>query len=151
MTRRALLKGLSLATLSNTVLAQSAAVLFPPESAAASLKRVSSFAFGGVGYAGRTSPGETSFRILAALPPAEALTRMEDVFTGTPAAKCYALAAIYKLKPARYKQLRSLFLTSAVPIEMMQGCIMNHERPAAIVERIEHGQLEPWLKDIHTA
>jgi hypothetical protein len=56
------------------------------------------FAFGGVGFAGKTSEGETDFRVIVAQPANVALDALEKLYAvDNPQAKAYALAGIRKL------------------------------------------------------
>jgi hypothetical protein len=72
------------------------------------LAKVQRFGFGGMGIAGVTTEGEKDYRAILAAPNAEAA--FENVWaTGTPAAKCYALAGLHKLNSAKFKPLVDCF------------------------------------------
>ena len=78
------------------------------EDAAASLMKVKSFAFGGIGVAGTTSLGEAGFRSI--LERRDALEQFRAVLSkGTNEAALYALCGIraLDLRPSRRRRLRS--------------------------------------------
>jgi hypothetical protein len=102
------------------------------------LANVEVFAFGGVGFTGAISPGEKDYRLLRSQPAAEA--DFERLFTiGNSQAKCYALVGLRQLNPEKFKTFSASLRPSKVEVSTMHGCIMRHERMAALVERIQAG------------
>ena len=96
------------------------------------------FAFGGVGIAGVTSQGEKDYKTIFARPTARA--DFEKVFAdGTPAAQCYALAALFQLDRAKYRKLADVLRASNKTVTMMQGCIMTSEQAKFVLTLIESG------------
>src|SRR5437016_13946888 len=69
------------------------------------LSTVEQFAFGGVGYAGVTSKGETDFKFVLAQPKPTALKAFERLYAiGNPQGKSYALSGLKRLAPERFAQ-----------------------------------------------
>ena len=64
------------------------------------LSTVERFAFGGVGYAGVTSKGESDFKFLLAQPKPASLNAFERLYAiGNAQGKSYALSGLKKLSP----------------------------------------------------
>jgi hypothetical protein len=104
------------------------------------------FAFGGTGFAGRTSQGELDFRIIMAQDPGVALASFEKLLaTGNPQAKGYALAGIRKLNPNRFRELLRNFRDSQQDVQTMEGCIASHERLGKIAIEIAGGHYDLWI------
>jgi hypothetical protein len=86
------------------------------------------FAFGGVGYAGVTSKGETDFKFVLAQPKPTARNAFERLYAiGNPQGKSYALPGLKKLAPERFAELVPTFAKSTEEVEVMRGCIVSHE------------------------
>ncbi len=102
------------------------------------LSKVEIFAFGGIGYAGTTSPGEKDFRTVLARKTA--LADFEVLFaSGNIQAKCYALVGIHKLDQRRFEELGKPFADSKDVVESMQGCIMEKTPMKEVLRRIASG------------
>jgi hypothetical protein len=112
------------------------------ESADAALDRfakIGIFAFGGVGYAGVRSKGETYYRVVYSHP--SALAEFGKLLVvGTPAAKLYALTAIRRLDPKHFGQVARPFRDSDEDVAMEVGCIIHHEKFGVILKGIEAGR-----------
>jgi hypothetical protein len=112
----------------------------------AALKRLASvetFAFGGVGYAGKTSKGEIDLKFVLSQPAPAALAAFEKLYAdGNPQARCYALCGIRKLRPSRFKELLGAAAASADPVQVMSGCIISHELLRKVAEEIDRGQFQ---------
>jgi len=105
------------------------------------LASVSTFAFGGVGYAGATSKGEIDFKFVLSQSAPVALAAFEKLYAnGNPQAKCYALAGIKKRNLNRYKELLAIAGTSADEVEVMRGCIITHEPLRKVAKEIDGGE-----------
>jgi hypothetical protein len=92
------------------------------------LASVSTFAFGGVGFAGVTSKGEIDFKFVLSQSVPVALAAFENLYAnGNPQAKAYALAGIKKLNLDRFKQLLPIAGASTDEVMVMRGCILSHE------------------------
>ena len=136
--RRVVLKGLILLPGSLLLAAAPNSVV---KNAAERLKRVSYFAFGGVGYAGVTSSGEHDFRILIAQPAEEAGRSFEEVFSaGNGAAKCYALAGLHRLGAPRFELLYNQVHSAEEKVPTMEGCIGDSSTLGALAKRIRDGK-----------
>src|SRR6188474_195330 len=70
------------------------------------LAAVDRFAFGGVGFAGVISEGETDLKFILSQPSPAALASLVRLYAdGNPQAKAYALAGVKKLSRRRYREL----------------------------------------------
>ena len=104
----------------------------------ARLMKVSHFSFGGVGFAGATSDGETAYNEIMARPTAAA--DFEKLFqAGNSQAKAYALAALFQVNPSKFTELSELFCKQTAQVSTMTGCIVSHSAPSAIVDQIASG------------
>ena len=100
------------------------------------LAKIEYFAFGGVGYAGVTSPGEKDYRIILARQ--SALADFEKLYSvGNIQAKCYALVGMRTLNPKRFEELVSTLRSSKEKVETMAGCIQSSEPLRDVLKRIE--------------
>jgi hypothetical protein len=110
----------------------------------AAVKRLSTvehFAFGGVGFAGVISKGETDFKFVLAQPKPTALNAFERLYAiGNPQGKSYALSGLKKLAPERFAELHARLAKSTDEVEVMRGCIISHERLPEIARQIGQGQ-----------
>lgn len=106
------------------------------------LTRVHLFAFGGVGFSGRTSEGEKAYRALAALP--NALEYFLSVYThGTPEACCYALVAIRRLDATKFQELLTSIRQSTVAVNEANGCILFTEKLGVVAGKVASGSFDP--------
>ena len=104
------------------------------------LARVQTFAFGGVGYAGVISKGETDFKFVLSHQPSIALAAFEKLYAvGNPQAKAYALSGIKKLDLKRFKELLATRAASD-EVEVMRGCIISHESLNEVASAIVAGK-----------
>jgi hypothetical protein len=119
----------------------------PLAAAVQSISKTGIFAFGGVGFAGKTSQGEIDFRIIESQPPTVALEDFEKVFaTGDAAAKCYALVGIRQLDRKRFNELMQSLQDSQQNVMTMQGCILQKQKLADVVKTIDAGSYDGYLK-----
>ncbi|HWG19801.1 MAG TPA: hypothetical protein VG225_04660 [Terracidiphilus sp.] len=118
--------------------------------AASALKHIATtpyFAFGGVGYAGITSQGETDFRVLITQPRAIALQSFEKLYeTGNGESKAYALAGIRELNPGEFDQMLSSLLHSTEKISTMEGCIVEQQSLAHVGANLKSGRYDYWIR-----
>jgi hypothetical protein len=111
------------------------------------LAKVSTFAFGGVGFAGTISEGEKDYDAIRAR--ATALADFERLYeTGNTMAKAYALVGIHELDAKGFKVLADAERGSAEKIDTMQGCIVSHETFGDVVKQIEAGRYSHLKKAI---
>jgi hypothetical protein len=105
------------------------------------LSTVERFAFGGVGYAGVTSKGETDFKFVLALPKPTALNAFERLYAiANPQGKSYALSGLKKLEPERFTELVATLAKSTEEVEVMRGCIVSHEPLPEVAKQIGQGK-----------
>jgi hypothetical protein len=111
----------------------------PPDAVVERLAKVGVFAFGPVGFAAITSPGETDYRTV--LNRASALEDFEKLYsTGNLQAKCYALVGIHRLNPTRFRELIRPLLDSKETVNTMTGCILSREALGNVIKQIESGR-----------
>ena len=126
------------------------AIAFCQDATSVALLRIQStavFAFGGVGFAGRTSQGEIDFKTIVSLPREQAIASFEQLFEkGNPQAKSYALAGLRKLDVSRFETLRMSLQNSPVKVQIMRGCILSRESLQQVASGIESGQYDSWLR-----
>jgi hypothetical protein len=105
------------------------------------LASVTTFAFGGVGYAGVTSKGEIDFKFVLSQSMPVALAAFEKLYAdGNPQAKSYALCGIKKLNLNRFKELLAVAGTSTEEVEVMRGCIITHESLRRVAKEVENSE-----------
>jgi hypothetical protein len=113
-------------------------------------KRIASakvFAFGGIGYAGATSPGEVDFRIITAQPPKVALDTFEKLYlSDNRQTKAYALAGIRKLDKDEFNKPKFLLHSSALKVEIEEGFIVSVLSLEDIAGRLDSGQYYLLIK-----
>jgi hypothetical protein len=111
------------------------------EAALNRLSTVEQFAFGGVGFAGVVSKGETDFKFVLAQPEPTALNAFEWLYaTGNPQGKSYALAGLKKLAPQRFTELVAALQKSTDKVEVWRGCIVSHEPLPDVAKQIGQGK-----------
>jgi len=105
------------------------------------LSTVERFAFGGVGFAGVTSKGETDFKFVLAQPKPTALNAFERLYAiGNSQGKSYALSGLKKLAPERFAELVATLAKSTEEVEVMRGCIVSHELLPKVAKQIGQGK-----------
>jgi hypothetical protein len=105
------------------------------------LSTVKQFAFGGIGWAGETSKGETDFKLVLAQPKPTALKAFERLYViGNPQGKSYALSGLRKLAPERFAGLIASLGKSTDEVEVVRGCIFSHEPLPKVAEQIGQGK-----------
>lgn len=105
------------------------------------LSTVEQFAFGGVGYAGVISKGETDFKLVLKQPKPTALNAFERLYEiGNPQGKSYALSGLKKLAPQRFAELVTALGKSGQDVEVERGCIISHEPLPEIAKQIGQGK-----------
>jgi len=105
------------------------------------------FAFGGVGFAGQTSPGERDFKIVLAQSKDIALESFEKLYvSATAQGRRYALAGIRKFNPDRFKELMLSIWDSKEPLRTMSGCIIETRALGAVAVELESGDYDSWIE-----
>jgi hypothetical protein len=117
---------------------------------AASVQRISQtsvFAFGGTGFAGKTSQGEIDFRVIESQPSTVALESFETIYAGgDAAAKSYALVGIRQLDEKRFNELRQSLQGSPEHVLTMQGCIVQKQNLMDVARAVDAGSYDGYLK-----
>lgn len=122
------------------LLAASAQAQQPADVVIERLAGVHHFAFGGVGIAGTTSPGERDYKVVLAR--SSAMADFKRLFSiGNPQAKAYALVGIRTLNPRRYRELSRKFYDSKENVSTMRGCLISTESVASVLKQIEDGSI----------
>ena len=112
-----------------------------------SIEKSSVFAFGGVGFAGKTSQGEVDFRAIDSQPAAVALENFKRVYAGGDvAAKSYALVGIRQLDGKRFNELLQSLQDSPEKVLTMQGCILERRNLLDVARSIASGSYDGYLK-----
>ncbi|HKD02704.1 MAG TPA: hypothetical protein VKB77_09760 [Terriglobales bacterium] len=105
------------------------------------LSTVERFAFGGVGYTGVISKGETDFKLVLAQRKPTALNAFEKLYAvGNPQGKSYALSGLKKLAPERFTELTATLGKSTEEVEVIRGCIVSHELLPEVAKQIGQGK-----------
>src|SRR5713226_2792943 len=96
------------------------------------LVNVERFAFGRTGFAAVISQGEKDYKLILSRP--SAMADFERIYSlGNLQAKCYALVAIRRLNPQRFKELAQSLRSSKEQVVTMRGCIVSREPLGAII------------------
>ena len=108
------------------------------------LRRIESFAIGGIGVAGTTSDGERSLRNLLEDP--DATTKLEGLLTkATPAGQLYALLGLRVHDRAAYERAARDFHGPDGEVETIGGCIISRVPFKQVLDRIKAGQYDQAL------
>ena len=104
------------------------------------LAGVGRFAFGGVGFAGVISEGETDLKFILSQPSPAALASLARLYAdGNPQAKAYALAGVKKLSRRRYRELLAEARASMDQVVVMRGCVITREPLRQVAKEIDAG------------
>jgi hypothetical protein len=115
-----------------------------PQQAYKQMLSVPRFAFGGVGYAGVTSPGEVAYHAIAG--STNALALFSTVFSnGNAQAKLYALCGIRQFARGRFNSYADSLRSANPKVETMQGCLVLDEFATNIICRISTGSYDFYL------
>ncbi len=105
------------------------------------------FAFGGVGFIGKTSQGEIDFRVIESQPPTVALEEFEKIYAaGDAEAKSYALVGIRQFDRKRFNELLQSLQGSEQRVMTMQGCILQKQKLVDVAKTIDAGGYDTYLK-----
>jgi hypothetical protein len=115
------------------------------QNACEQLLNIKCFAFGGVGYAGTTSPGETAFRTV--LESTNALEFFETTLSnGTDEAKLYALCGIRSLNKKSFNASAKALNEADPKVRTMSGCLATEEKASVVIKRIADGIYDNYGK-----
>ena len=108
------------------------------------LQKTTTFALGGVGFAGIMSEGERMLREI--LKEADAATRLESVLPKASAAgQLYALLGLRLRDRAAYQRALEKYRANDEKVQTMRGCILQRESFRKLVEEIERGEYDSAL------
>jgi len=111
------------------------------DSALQQVSQADFFSFGPVGYPGHITVAERSYWFLVRLSPAVALPTFERIYAGgTPEGKAYALCAMRRLDPERFKELLEEVHSSKLSVEVARGCTSSQEPLPQLAKEIERGE-----------
>jgi|GEM_PF-2003963 len=109
------------------------------------LLNIKCFAFGGVGYAGTTSPGEIAFR--AVLESTNALELFETTLSkGSDEAKLYALCGIRSLNKESFNASAKALKEADPKVRTMSSCLATEEKASVVIKRIADGIYDNYGK-----
>ncbi|RBP43695.1 hypothetical protein DES53_10594 [Roseimicrobium gellanilyticum] len=103
-----------------------------------SLMSTSTFAIGGVGFAGTTSGPELALREVLKQPDAVA-TCQKLVANATVEGQLYGLLGLKLSDDKAFTQALPKFKNSKTAIKVMSGCILGTDKVGEVAERIEKG------------
>ena len=108
------------------------------------LRRVESFAIGGIGIAGTMSDGEGALRNLLA--DSDATAKLESLLkNATPAGQLYALLGLRVHDRAAYERAAKDFHGPDGDLETIGGCIISRLPFKQMLDRIKAGQYDDAL------
>ena len=109
------------------------------------LRRIESFAIGGIGIAGTTSEGERALRTLLTDPNASA--QLQDLLANaTPAGQLYGLLGLRVHDRAAYDQALQNFKVPKDEVQTIAGCIISRTPFKQLFDRIKAGQYDAILE-----
>jgi hypothetical protein len=108
------------------------------------LRKVTTFAVGGVGVAGTMSEGERALREL--LKQSDAAARLQRVLPeATPAAQLYALLGLRACDREVYQGALARYRRRDATVQTMSGCILQEKSFRALVKQIDDGEYDSAL------
>ena len=108
------------------------------------LQKTTTFALGGVGYAGIMSEGERMLRDILKEP--DAAKQLESVLPSASAAgQLYALLGLRLRDRPAYQRALEKYRANDATVPTMRGCIMQRESFRKLVEEIERGEYDSFL------
>jgi hypothetical protein len=119
-----------------------------PQVAYKELLNIEYFAFGGVGYAGNTSDGESAFRIILSSHKAKKYFELTLTKNNMPA-KLYALCGIRELDTTLFLQKAKYFSDTTIQVSTMRGCLRGKERFTDIIREIRTGFYDLFIHPKH--
>jgi hypothetical protein len=119
-----------------------------PQDAYKELLKIEYFAFGGVGYAGKTSDGENAFRMILSSHKAKKYFELALAKNNMPA-KLYALCGIRELDTTLFLQKVKDFHDTTIQVRTMRGCLQGKERFTDIIREIQTGFYDLFIHRKH--
>lgn len=117
------------------------ALMTADEATIKTLETARFFAFGGVGVAGTTSPGEVAFREILESKSAEEqfVTALKN---GNAVAQCYALVGLKLKNRAEFDKKVKAFTRSKTEVETASGCMIMRLPMSSVVTGIRAGNYD---------
>ncbi len=112
------------------------------------LRKVNSFAVGGVGVAGTMSEGERALREV--LKQSDAVARLQKLLPeASPATQLYALLGLRACDRDVYQGALARYGRRDATVQTMSGCILQEKSFRDLVKQIDHGDYDtaitrPW-------
>jgi hypothetical protein len=119
-----------------------------PQDAYKELLKIEYFAFGGVGYAGQMSDGESAFRMILSSPKAKKYFELVLTKNNIPA-KLYALCGLRELDTTLFLQKVKDYSDTTVQVSTMRGCIGDEERFIDIVQEVRTSYYDLFIHRKH--
>ncbi|PYI93850.1 MAG: hypothetical protein DME97_02945 [Verrucomicrobia bacterium] len=111
---------------------------------AATLRKTTLFALGGIGEAGTMSEGERALREV--LKESDVPARLEKLVSdASPAGQLYALLGLRLRDRAAYERALAKLRTTDAKVQTARGCILQQESFGDLVKEIERGQYDNFL------
>jgi hypothetical protein len=108
------------------------------------LRKITTFAVGGVGVAGIMSEGERALREV--LKQSDAVARLESSLPHASAAgQLYALLGLRTRDREVYQRALARYGQRDASVETMRGCILQREAFGILVKQIDHGDYDSAL------
>jgi hypothetical protein len=115
-----------------------------PSDADSTLRKVGSFALGGVGVAGTISEGERALREV--LKQSDAVARLESMLAqASPAGQLYALLGLRARNRSAYQRALPTYGHRNISVQTMRGCILQLESFGSLVKQIDQGDYDSFL------
>jgi hypothetical protein len=119
-----------------------------PQDAYRELLKIEYFAFGGVGFTGQISNGESAFSMILSSPKAKKYFALVLSKSNLPA-KLYALCGLRELDTTLFLQKVKYYSDTTVRVSTMRGCIRDDERFIDIVQEIRTGFYDLFIHRKH--
>lgn len=114
-------------------------------SAGVELRNQTTFALGGIGFAGVMSEGERTLREILKEP--DAARRLQSVLpNASPAGQLYALLGLRLRDRAAYQRALEKYRANNAKVQTMRGCILQQESFGKLITQIEHGDYDSFLE-----
>ncbi len=133
---------LCLWSLSSAVCAQG--LTAPGKHAYDALAHVSTFAVGGVGFAGTRSAGESALRVLLKEKGANAAFQ-KLLQSATPEGQLYGLLGLSLVAPGQLTSYAKAYLSSKSPVQTISGCIVMTETTGQVTQQINKGRYRAYF------
>jgi hypothetical protein len=139
---------ISSVALSQSIKLKGDRILTNAEDAYKELLKIEYFAFGGVGFAGQTSDGESAFRVILSSHKAKKYFELVLSKSNKPA-KLYAFCGLREIDSTLFLQKVKDYSDTTVLVSTMRGCSRDDERFTDIVQEIRAGFYDLFIHRKH--